>query len=200
MIVKLFHKILDLPLVFHYQQKICNNYKNVLNEFSDYLLVKDKKIIEIGCSTGICANEIINMRHNEYFGIDIEKKYIEKARSLFPNGQFICQDARNLKFDDGFFDIAIFNGVAHHMSDVLFKDCLKEIKRVIKNNGFVLISEPVFNHKNILSTILLSVDRGKYIRKSEEYSRLIIESGFKIIRTRFFKFSAHRFVSYVSKK
>ena len=199
MIKKLLHKILEIPIVFHYQQKICNNYENILAEFSNYLKCTDKKIIEIGCSTGFCANEIIDMKNNNYTGVDIERNYIEQAKKLFPDGNWICQDARNLSFNDNTFDIVIFNGVVHHMDDDLFKGCLKEVKRIVKGSGVILISEPVFNYKDILSTLFLKLDRGKYIRKSEEYEKLVLDLNLNIIRTRFFRFSLHRFFSLVIK-
>ena len=36
-IKKILHKLLEIPIVFQLQQKICNNYDAVLNEFSEYL-------------------------------------------------------------------------------------------------------------------------------------------------------------------
>jgi ubiquinone/menaquinone biosynthesis C-methylase UbiE len=200
MFIKLLHKILEIPLVFHLQQKICNNYENIFSEFSDYLKCNNKKIIEIGCSTGFCASKIIDMKNNHYTGVDIQPEYINKAKLLFPNGNFICQDARSLKFNDSSFDIALFNGVVHHMDDDLFKNCLNEVKRIIKNDGLILISEPVFNYKDLLSTIFLKLDRGKYIRKFEQYSKLITDLNLNIKRTRFFRFSLHKFVSFVVNK
>ena len=106
-------------------------------------------------------------------------------------------DARKLSFENNKFDIAIFNGVIHHMDDDLILSCLSEVKRVLKENGKVLISEPVFS-KGIISTILLKLDRGKYIRKQEEYKFLL--EDFLIERERYFRFSAHKFCSFVLSK
>ena len=196
-IKKILHKLLEIPIVFQLQQKICNNYDAVLNEFSEYLNTTNKSIIEIGCSTANCASEIVNMSKNYYVGVDLDKNYIDRAKKNAPQGNFYEMDARKLSFENNKFDIAIFNGVIHHMDDDLILSCLSEVKRVLKENGKVLISEPIFS-KGIISTILLKLDRGKYIRKQEEYKFLL--EDFLIERERYFRFSAHKFCSFVLSK
>ena len=156
-IKKILHKLLEIPIVFQLQQKICNNYDAVLNEFSEYLNTTNKSIIEIGCSTANCASEIVNMSKNYYVGVDLDKNYIDRAKKNAPQGNFYEMDARKLSFENNKFDIAIFNGVIHHMDDDLILSCLSEVKRVLKENGKVLISEPIFS-KGIISTILLKLD------------------------------------------
>lgn len=197
MIKFVLHKLLEIPIIFQIQQKVCNNYDAVLEEFSDYLKSSKKSIIEIGCSTANCASEIIDMKNNYYVGVDLDQNYIERAKKNAPYGNFFSMDARKLSFESEKFDIAVFNGVIHHMDDNLIISCLSEVKRVLKDNGKVLISEPVYS-KNLLSTFLLNMDRGKYIRKHEEYKQLF--KDFNIIREQFFKFSAHKFCSFVLSK
>ena len=53
-IKKILHKLLEIPFVFQLQQKICNNYDAVLNEFYEYLNTTNKSILEVGCSTANC--------------------------------------------------------------------------------------------------------------------------------------------------
>lgn len=69
---------------------------------------------------------------------------------------------------------------------------MKETRRVLKKSGRLFVSEPVFTANKLMSNILLSLDRGKYIRESAEYTQLL--EGFDISRIDFFKFSAHRFI------
>tara|TARA_A100001011_G_scaffold225956_1_gene233973 strand:+ start:19 stop:621 length:603 start_codon:yes stop_codon:yes gene_type:complete len=196
-IKKILHKILEVPFIFQLQQKVCNNYDAVFIEFSEYLNVSNKSIIEIGCSTANCASEIVDMKKNYFVGVDLDKNYINRAKKIAPLGNFFEMDARKLVFDNNKFDLAVFNGVIHHMDDELILSCLSEVKRVIKDNGKVIISEPVFS-KGIISTILLKLDRGNYIRKQEEYKNLF--KDFSIERERYFRFSAHKFCSFVLSK
>jgi len=58
MLKKLVHSLLDQPLVFELQQRVCNNYARVRDHFREYLCTKGKDILDIGCSTGACASPV----------------------------------------------------------------------------------------------------------------------------------------------
>ncbi|MDC0326727.1 M23 family metallopeptidase [Candidatus Pelagibacter sp.] len=100
-IKKILHKLLEIPIVFQLQQKICNNYDAVLNEFSEYLNTTNKSIIEIGCSTANCASEIVNMSKNYYVGVDLDKnnKIVETGEILYANLKLSGQDNSLYYFD-----------------------------------------------------------------------------------------------------
>jgi len=135
------------------------------------------------------------MKANSYTGVDLSAKYIAIAQRRHPDGRFIAMDARHMVFEDASFDLAMFVGVLHHMKDELAIDCLSDVRRVIKPAGHVIVAEPVFASGKYLSTLLLSCDRGRYIRSEEGYRQLF--NGFAIERQRYFNFSAHRFCSYI---
>ena len=191
-------KALSAPLVFDFQQKFCNNYTAVRDEFAEYLSTSGKRILDVGCSTGACARQVVDMEKNAYTGVDIEPQYIETATRLYPAGKFLALDARSLPFESGSFDLVLFTGVWHHMDDSLIKDCLREVGRVLADSGAVLVAEPVFTPGWALSNFLLSLDRGRYIRAEEDYRALV--DGFAVARQRFFKLSFHRFCSFVLTK
>jgi ubiquinone/menaquinone biosynthesis C-methylase UbiE len=190
-------KILSHASVFEVQQKLCNNYSAVRREFDVYLALNNLRILDVGCSTGACSAAIIEMKKNTYYGIDVNPDYIKRATQLFPDGNWQSLDARQLDFQSNSFDLAMYIGVLHHMSDELALACLMETHRVIKPQGRVLIAEPTFTPGCFLSNALLSIDRGKYIRNSEGYKNLF--NGFTIEREQTFKFSVHRFCSFVLK-
>jgi len=189
--------LLKNPYFFKIQQKM-NNYKVVANEFKNYLNSKNKKILEIGCSTGNIAREIIDMDNNSYYGVDISKEYIEIAKKSTIRGKFLQMDARELSFDNESFDIVMLSSVLHHIDDDIGKNCFKEIHRVLKKDGVVIISEPIVNHKSLISIILCKLDRGNFIRTTEEYQNLF--KNFVIEATNRFKFGGHFFCSFVLKK
>ena len=191
------HKLLENPLVFEFQQRLCNNYSAILAEFSDIIGKGGQRIIDIGCSTGACASTIIDMHANDYVGVDIDPRYVETAARRSPQGRFYAMDARHMAFPDKTFDLTMFIGVMHHMDDELVRGCLNEVLRVLKSGGRVIIAEPVFTPGRWLSTVLLNMDRGRNIRDESGYRALF--DGFEIERQRFFSFSAHRFCSFVLK-
>ena len=194
---KVIQILLKNPYIFKIQQKM-NDYSVVANEFKDYLNSKNKRILEVGCSTGNVAREIIDMDNNSYYGVDISKEYIDIASKSSTKGNFFHMDARKLDFDNEFFDIVMLSSVLHHVDNNVGKNCFKEIHRVLKNDGVVIISEPIVNHKSLLSIILCKLDRGHFIRTTEEYKNLF--NNFIIKTANHFKFGGHYFCSFVLKK
>ena len=196
-----FKKIIELflknPYFFKLQQKI-NNYNVVRNEFQDYLKSKNKKILEVGCSTGNLARQIIDMDNNSYYGVDISKEYINIATKSTTKGKFLYMDARKLDFDNEFFDIVMLSSVLHHIDDVVGKNCFKEVHRVLKKNGVVIVAEPILNSKSLISIILCKLDRGHFIRTTQEYK--ILFTNFVVKTANHFKFGGHFFCSFVLKK
>lgn len=183
------------PVVFELQQRLSNDYKNVRAEFAGILDGNDLHILDVGCSTGTCAGQIIDMAANAYTGIDVVSRYIEIAQGRHPRGTFIAMDARCMPFPKEDFDVAMFVGVLHHMDDGLAAECLAEVRRVIRPGGCVVVAEPVFTPGKLFSNLLLSLDRGRYIRDEAGYRGLF--DGYEVMRQRFFRLSAHRFCSFV---
>ncbi|MDC0562980.1 class I SAM-dependent methyltransferase, partial [Candidatus Pelagibacter ubique] len=188
------HPLLSIPFIFKTQQKM-NNYSSVRNEFLDYLDVKDKKILEIGCSTGNASKVIVDFKNNDYIGIDTHAGYIELAKKNYPIGNFKKMDGRSQDFEDNFFDLILINSMLHHVNDKDGVLIFKEAERVLKVNGKILIAEPMFSNNDRLSTFLLMLDRGDFIRSFDGYKKLFL--NLKIERQRFFRFTRHNFASFV---
>jgi ubiquinone/menaquinone biosynthesis C-methylase UbiE len=195
MINRFIGSLLAQPRIFEWQQRLCNDYVAVKNHFAKQLDVAGKDILDIGCSTGNCASAILPMERNRYVGIDIVPGYIELARRWHRSGTFIEMDARSLLFPDSSFDVIMFIAALHHMDDGLVRDCMRQIRRVIRRDGVVLCAEPVFTKGRFLSTVFLRLDRGKYIRTEASYRALF--EGFVIGESSYFDLSIHRFCSFI---
>lgn len=188
-------RLLEHPAVFELQQRLFNNYSAVAAEFADVLAPRPLRVLDIGCSTGACARRIIDMARHDYVGVDIDPGYIAIAQRQAPLGKFIAADARRLDFPDRSFDLAMFIGVMHHMDSQLIRECLPEVRRVLGPEGRLIVAEPVFTPGRWLSTLFLSIDRGRFIRDEPGYRNLF--DGFQVVRQRYFDFSLHRFTAYV---
>lgn len=197
-LIRLIDAVLSVPWIFEAQQRLCNNYEAVREAFKTYLDVSGKDILDIGCSTGTCGATAVPIERNRYVGIDIEPKYIEIAKRMYPRGTFAAMDARRLEFADRRFDVIFFTGSLHHMEDQVIIDCFKEVRRVLKDDGVVLLAEPLFTKGSYLSNFLLRLDRGKHIRDKEGYQRFLSE--FRIVEEGYFRLSFHRFCSFVLRK
>lgn len=103
-------------------------------------VIKDKSILEIGCSEGKMA--IIYSRIvKDYEGCDISDLAISKANGLqLLNSSFTCCDAHHLPYSDGSFDVVIVSSLLHHLD---LRVALLEIHRVLNDDGKLIFREPL---------------------------------------------------------
>lgn len=91
--------------------------------------IKGKKIIDVGCGTGIATDHF-----NCEVGVDPSEKLLKIAEKKFPHIQFMEEKAEELSFEDNEFDVAISLTAIQNFDDV--EKGLAEIKRIAK--AFVL--------------------------------------------------------------
>lgn len=104
----------------------------------DYIK-KDGKLLDLGCGNGR-MNKLIQNLDVDYTGIDISANLINEARKTYPQAKFMIGSALNLAFLDESFDIIISIAVLHHIpSNRLRQKFLKEAKRVLKQNGRLIL-------------------------------------------------------------
>lgn len=114
----------------------------VINEFNSktFLAIRNKSALEIGCSDGTMAAEYSRFC-DSFTGVDISDVGIEKARSRkLLNAEFQICDAHKLPFDNATFDVVIVNSLLHHLD---LNVVLKEIARVLKEDGILCAREPL---------------------------------------------------------
>jgi ubiquinone/menaquinone biosynthesis C-methylase UbiE len=99
---------------------------------------KKCKILDIGCWSG----QFVGLLDQQYkiVGIDIDKKVLEFAKSLYPHVKFVKASALNLPFRNKLFDIVTLLATIEHLPKRSEHKILKEIHRVLKPNGYLLIS------------------------------------------------------------
>jgi 2-polyprenyl-3-methyl-5-hydroxy-6-metoxy-1,4-benzoquinol methylase len=111
---------------------------------------ENKKILDIGCSYG-WFEKFVGEKAEKIIGIDLDEKDLENAKSevKLKNVKFEKGSALNLKkFKKDYFDIVIMFDVIEHIPKNSEDLVLKEIKRVLKKNGKLLISTPANNFSN----------------------------------------------------
>lgn len=131
-------------------------------------LKKGEKILDFGCGTGAFS---VLFNKNSYIGFDIDKKRIVYARKKYPGYKFEIMDANNLKFNEKFDKILIV-GVFHHLKDKEILNALKQLKELVKINGFILAIEPTISKNWLRNLWMNTLDRGKYIRNEQRYNCL----------------------------
>lgn len=136
---------------------------------------------------------------NHIIGVDTSKKALEMGRKNIQDDriEFKYMSADKLEFDDSTFDLVSVSNSIHHFKD--YSDVFKEIKRVLKPDGMVIINEMfcdnqsnsqlshVYLHHYIaeIDTIKGGTHNSTY--KKQELIDIVKNEDFNIIKTLEFK-------------
>jgi len=137
---------------------------------------RNKKILESGCGTGVIINSLVKCGAIG-LGVDYSKEMIRKAKKNAMNEQintiFLVLDAKDLrKIYEQKFDLIIFSAVLATLTSVseIIK-VLKEAKKVLKDDGAVLVAEPHPAFDPYMRSFLQNLRKGElnYFPSSRKY-------------------------------
>ncbi len=161
------------------------NNDDELTIFIKYLPTQGK-ILEAGCGFG---KWVIYLKRKGYdiIGIDFAKEAIGMAKRYDKAIPVEFGDITQIQYPNNYFDAYMSLGVVEHFQEGPFL-ALKEAKRVLKPNGLILISVPIFNpvrhitfpFERILSCLRESKYLRKLIRKNYYPKKYFIEYRFRI--------------------
>ncbi|MGL4731555.1 MAG: class I SAM-dependent methyltransferase [Clostridium sp.] len=147
--------------------------------FEKYLNLKDK-ILDIGCGAGRTTIPIYNMGCRDIIGLDIAEEMIKSAKALCNNIDFVIGDATNIQYNSRTFDKVIFsfNGIMLIPRIESRLKALKEISRVLKDDGYFIFSTPYMDNK-VQSDFWTSEKRkweqGNYDSRLHEFGDLLMD-------------------------
>jgi len=105
--------------------------------------IEKAKILDVGTGNGNFIKMIQSMtdEFEEIIGIDELDIAIETSKKNFDDERikFIKMDAFDMDFEDGYFDVVCLSNSLHHLSNI--NGMLKEMARVLKPNGYLLVNE-----------------------------------------------------------
>jgi len=104
------------------------------------LVGNNKKVLEVGCATGYIS-EKLKENGCKVVGIEIDKKAGKLAKKFCKD--VIISDVESLKnipYKKNYFDVILFGDVLEHLKNPL--NVLKNLRRYLKNNGYIVISVP----------------------------------------------------------
>ena len=122
-----------------------------LDLLDTYVNQQDFTLLDAGCGNGVNLVDIILKYPNaKIIGIDNFKPDLDDAKKRFLNKiDFLHCDCRDMKINSKSIDVVLSNQVIEHISK--YEKYLSEIKRVLKNEGLLILSTPNFhNPKNTL--------------------------------------------------
>ncbi len=186
------------------------------------LLPEKGKLLEIGAWDGTTIKYYKQKFKGETYGIDISKKIIKKAEKHFDNLKKCDLNKEKIPYKNNYFDIVICSEVIEHIYDT--DRLLEEIKRVLKNTGFLIISTP--NLSSFINRIFilfglqplgtevscLKSGYGNPLRKQNlipsghirnftyrAFKDIVITHKFKIIKKKATIFSTYKIISIIEK-
>jgi ubiquinone/menaquinone biosynthesis C-methylase UbiE len=99
------------------------------------------RILDAGCGEGHLIEKLYRVNSkNLYYGVDIIKVAIEDAKKRCLYAKCELGDISKLKYPDKYFDIVVCSEVLEHIFE--YKDVIKELKRVLKSDGYLIIAFP----------------------------------------------------------
>ena len=99
------------------------------------------KVLDAACGEGY-GSALLATRAASVTGVDVSPQAIEHAQSRYSGDslEYRVADCLDLPFDDDTFDCVVSFETLEHLED--HDRLLSEFRRVLKNNGFLLISSP----------------------------------------------------------
>lgn len=143
-----------------------------ISEFIKYVS-KDAKILEYGCGYGRILNELLLNGFNNVTGIDTSEKMIERSQIQYPNLNVKLIKSDEIPFEDNTFDVVtLLQVLVCAYDDIEQKYIINQIKKVLKPNGIIYISDFLLNtdEKNLLRY-------EKYLDKYKRYGIFELDDG-----------------------
>lgn len=125
---------------------------------------KQDKVLDVCCGTGEQAI-LFSKKSNYVYGIDLDSKMIEFAIKKNSNVKFGVAYAEHIPFPDNYFDVVSITLALHEKDEKLRDLVFKEIKRVVKKEGRIIIAD--YNYPmpfNFSSFVVKTIEwlAGKY--------------------------------------
>jgi 2-polyprenyl-3-methyl-5-hydroxy-6-metoxy-1,4-benzoquinol methylase len=163
--------------------------KTIFKEYSD-ILIKDKKILDIGCGLGFLLMALESENYKNLYGVEIDKKQFQEAKKNLKFSKLFNQDAFNfLKNCKEKFDIIFLYDLLEHIKKEETINFLKLVYKNLKNGAFLIIKTPNADSP-LLSSRMRYNDFTHELAFNENSLKMVLrEAGFKYIICRKTKYT-----------
>lgn len=178
------YKILDLPVIYRFVGRILvpGGGKNISRFIQARLqhISAGEKILDVGCGPYSRLTQAGLLP----IGLDLAYSYI--AAYNCNNTPGVVASAKEIPFTENCFDSVWSIGMFHHLSGEIARSAMREMVRVCKQGGHVIIMDNVFpKHvwRHPIAALVRKMDRGRFVRSQSSFEMLLPEgSRWKIER------------------
>lgn len=150
------------------------NARNILKEVNKIKDIAEKRILDIGCALGFLLDEARKMKSCDSYGIETSQYACEHAKEKF--GLNIIQvELETSQFDTDFFDVVFMIGTIEHL--VSPKSALKEIHRILKPDGLIVIT--TIDTKGLIPLYSIKPPEHLFYFNHENIILLLEKTGYK---------------------
>lgn len=151
-------------------------YLDKLNKVCGFLKQYQGNFLDIGMGVGNLEKKILDSKLDlNLYGTDISSKAIEQVKKEI-KGNFFVSNIYNMPFANNFFNVIAVLDVLEHIYKKDNKKSLKEISRILKKNGGLIISVPL--NENLSKLNKTNTNHNKHVR---EYTFDIIKKELEAI-------------------
>jgi len=166
--------VLGLPAVYRFFWRLIGGKSSSRIYLAEYVKpVPGEKILDLGCGP---ANVLNYLPEVNYTGLDISPEYIRSAKQRFGSrGRFLCGDVglAPIAKESGTFDLVLATGVIHHLNDAQAARLFDLARRALRPAGRLITFDGCYvPRQSRVARWLLAGDRGKFVRRQEDYLRL----------------------------
>jgi len=155
---------------------------NIFKKFLDKhrIDLRNKVILDAGCGSGYSSQLILNeFSPSKLLAFDFMPEQIELAKMRKLDVDFFVGDVTNIELPSNSVDTVFIFGILYHVPK--WQVALKEINRVLKNDGILLVEE-IDGKLGTFFNDYLGFDHPKEARFSwEQFTKGLTEAGFIII-------------------
>lgn len=167
--------------------------KKTVREFLVNSFANSKsKILEVGCTNGFTTLEIARILGCKTYGIDINEKSLENAKSRIRSekAKFLFGNAYSIPFKENYFDLVVCSNATSFMGDK--NKAISEYKRVVKPWKFIAIS-PMYYIKTppqiIVQKVSDIIGAKIEIKSKEDWLNLFKKNGLEVYYCNDYKFN-----------
>lgn len=151
--------------------KIYKNYSKLLNEVfnkANFYKIKEAKVLDIGVGTGNLSKYFLEAGY-DITGLDQSREMMAEAKKKFQNLKLRVGEFLKIPFDDSSFDIIVSTYAFHHLNEKEKELAIKEMMRVLKPNGKIIIGDMMFESEIKKQEILKELTQEQILEIEDEY-------------------------------